>query len=142
MIVRPAQGRRYSMGNMSAIFFADREETDSRYSVSEWWLQPNTKGPHPHDHEDDHIFCVIAGTVSLLTDGEWTDAGRGCYAVIPGGVTHTFENRGTEECGFISVTIPGGFEYRMPDIVKWFEEQAAETGATAASQHPADSDKD
>jgi mannose-6-phosphate isomerase-like protein (cupin superfamily) len=55
----------------------------------------------------------------LLIDGEWTDAARGCYAVIPGSIPHDFENRGFEECGFISINAPAGFEEKMPDIVKW-----------------------
>jgi quercetin dioxygenase-like cupin family protein len=105
---------------MRAIFLADGEETDARYSISEWWLEPRTRGPGTHAHSDDHIFYVLAGTVSLLIDGEWTDATRGSYALIPGGVPHDFENRGSEECGFISINAPGGFERSMPGIVRWF----------------------
>ncbi len=114
------------MGRMRAIFFADGKETDSRYSISEWWLEPRTPGVGPHSNPEDHILYVLAGTVSLLIDNEWTDATRGCYAVIPGGITHAFENRGSEECGFISINAPGGFEQKMPDIVNWFAEHPEE----------------
>ncbi len=122
LIVRPDQGRKYDMGRMRAVFFADGDETHTRYSISEWWLEPRTPGPGAHSHPDDHIFYVLTGTLSLFIDGERTDAPRGSYALIPGGVTHTFENRGTEECGFISINAPGGFEQKMPGIVDWFVE--------------------
>ena len=56
VIVAPTQGRYYSMGRMRAVFKADGAETDSRYSISEWWLEPNTRGPGTHAHPEDHIF--------------------------------------------------------------------------------------
>ncbi len=120
LIIQPAQGRHYGMGRMRAVFFADGDETGGRYSISEWWLEPRTRGPGEHSHANDHIFYVITGTLSLLIDGERTDAPRGSYAVLPGGVAHDFENRGAEECGFISINAPGGFEQTMPAIVEWF----------------------
>jgi mannose-6-phosphate isomerase-like protein (cupin superfamily) len=67
---------------------------------------------------------VLAGTVSLLVEGEWTEATRGCYAVIPGGISHDFENGGFVECGFISINAPAGFEEMMPHIVKQLAERA------------------
>lgn len=46
VIVVPAgEGRSYPMGRITAVFKADGEETGKRYSVSEWWLEPNTQGP-------------------------------------------------------------------------------------------------
>jgi quercetin dioxygenase-like cupin family protein len=122
LIVRPDQGRKYDMGRMRAVFFADGDETDARYSISEWWLEPRTRGPGAHSHPEDHIFHVLTGTLSLLMDGGRTDAPRGSYALIPGGVTHDFENHGAEECGFISINAPAGFEQKMPKIVEWFAE--------------------
>jgi mannose-6-phosphate isomerase-like protein (cupin superfamily) len=120
LILRPGQGRSYPMGRMRAVFIADTGETDSRYSVSEWWLEPNTRGPGTHAHPEDHVFYVIEGTVSIVIDGEWFHAARGSYALIPGGTPHDFENRGNDRCGFISLNVPGGFELAMPRITQWF----------------------
>jgi mannose-6-phosphate isomerase-like protein (cupin superfamily) len=119
-VFRPTEGRKYEMGRMRALFIADGEETESRYSISEWWLEPRTGGPGAHSHPEDHIYYVLTGTVSVFLDGEWTEAVRGCCILIPGGTVHTFENRGSEECGFLSINAPGGFEQRMPEIVEWF----------------------
>jgi hypothetical protein len=59
-VVAPEEGRVYPMGRMRAVFKADTDETASRYSVSEWWLEPRTRGPGVHAHPDDHVFHVIA----------------------------------------------------------------------------------
>jgi len=120
LILAPGQGRLYSMGRMHAVFIADTAETDSRYSVSEWWLEPNTAGPGNHSHPEDHVFYVLEGTVSMAIDGEWCHAVRGSYALIPGGTPHYFENHGSVRCGFISLNVPGGFELKLPGIVEWF----------------------
>lgn len=122
LIRRPDDARRYDMGRMRADFFADEEETAGRYSISEWWLDPHTEGPHPHEHEEDHVFYVLSGTLSLFLDGEWHEAPRGTCAVIPGGTQHTFENGSAEQCGFLSINRPGGFEKKLPELVEWFAE--------------------
>jgi quercetin dioxygenase-like cupin family protein len=122
LIVRPGQGRTYDMGRMRAVFVADGTETANRYSISEWWLEPRTDGPGPHAHDDDHIFHVLEGALSLFIDGEWSDIPRGGYAVLPGGTLHDFENRGADGCRFISINTPAGFERKMPELVAWFAE--------------------
>ena len=43
VILAPGEGRSYPMGRVSAVFKADGPETRSRYSVSEWWLEPHTR---------------------------------------------------------------------------------------------------
>ncbi|HSZ52419.1 MAG TPA: cupin domain-containing protein [Caulobacteraceae bacterium] len=116
VVVQPDQGRAYAMGPMRAIFKADGDETAAHYSVSEWWLEPRTRGPGVHEHAEDHVFFVITGTLSLCVDGQWLQLERGGYVVIPGGAPHDFGNRGSTPAGFIAFTSPGGFEEHMPDI--------------------------
>jgi quercetin dioxygenase-like cupin family protein len=116
-IIPPEQGRAYDMGRMRAVFKADGEESDNRYSVSEWWLEPRTRGPGLHAHDDDHVFYVVAGTLSIRLSGEdWSHASAGSYILIPGGTPHTFENQGEIRTGFISFNSPGGFEEKMLGI--------------------------
>src|ERR1700752_3357417 len=122
LVLAPGQGRVYSMGRMRAVFVADTAETDSRYSVSEWWLEPNTKGPGTHSPPDDHVFYGIEGKVSIAIDDGGFRGVRGSDALTPGGTPHDFENRGAVRCGFISLNVPGGFELKLPGIVEWFAE--------------------
>lgn len=118
----PGGGRVYPMGRISAIFKADGTETDSRYSISEWWLEPHTKGPGAHSHPEDDIFYVLDGTMSVLIAGEWTHAAKGAFVLVPGGIAHDFENRGDTRAGLLNFSVPGAFEPSMPDISRWFAE--------------------
>jgi hypothetical protein len=83
IVVPPEEGRDYPMGQIRAVFKADTDETVRRYSVSEWWLDPRTRGPHVHQHPEDHVFYVIAGTLSVRLNEDWRDAARGSYVIIP-----------------------------------------------------------
>jgi len=121
VVLGPGEGRAYEMGFMSAVFKADGAETDDRYSVSEWWLEPSSPGPGAHSHAaNDEIFYVLAGTPRLLVGERWVDGATGSFFLIPAGVTHDFENPGDERAGLLNVFIPGGFERNMPSIVDWF----------------------
>lgn len=123
VVLAPGEGRAYPMGRLSAVFKADGEETAGSYSISEWWLDPHTKGPGPHSHPEDDVFYVLEGTLSVLVDAEWVDAAAGSFVLVPGNVTHDFENRTSERAGMLNVSAPGSFEDKMPGIAKWFTER-------------------
>ena len=108
------------MGRISALFKADGSETADRYSISEWWLEPNTQGPGAHSHPEDDIFYVLEGTMSFLIQDRWVDAPKGAFVLAPGGVTHDFENRGSVCAGVLNFSAPGNFEQHMPGIAEWF----------------------
>ena len=93
IILAPGQGRAYPMGRIAAVFKADEDETQSRYSVSEWWLEPRTQGP---------------------------ECPRGSFVLVPGGTTHDFENRSSARAGVLNFSAPGPFEPDMPAIAEWF----------------------
>lgn len=122
VVLGPGEGRAYPMGGISAVFKADGAETERAYSISEWWLDPHTKGPGAHSHPKDDVFYVLAGTISVLVGTEWIGARAGSFVLVPGGVTHDFENRGSERAGMLNVSAPGDFEERMPGIAEWFAE--------------------
>lgn len=122
VVLAPGEGRAYPMGRINAVFKADGDETAGRYSISEWWLEPNTQGPGAHSHPEDDIFYVIEGTMSILVGEQWHQGERGSFVVVPGGVTHDFENRSNARAGVLNLSIPGAFEPHMPEIVKWFAE--------------------
>src|ERR1041384_6101246 len=88
LFLGPNQGRDYPMGRIRALFKADEAETANQYSISEWWLEPNTQGPGPHSHDEDDVFYVLEGTMSILVGDRWIDAARGAFVLVPGGVTH------------------------------------------------------
>ncbi|MDI6027140.1 cupin domain-containing protein [Corticibacterium sp. UT-5YL-CI-8] len=121
IVLLPGEGRRYELGKMTAVFKADGPETDERYSVSEWWLEPNTTGPGAHAHEEnDEVFYVIEGIASILVGDRWIDAPKGSFLRIPARIQHDFENRTSSRIGLLNWFFPGGFEKNMPGIVEWF----------------------
>jgi mannose-6-phosphate isomerase-like protein (cupin superfamily) len=65
------------MGPIRAVFKADSNELAGSYSVSERWLEPRTRGPGVHAHPEDHVFYVVAGTLSLRLNDEWSPVTKG-----------------------------------------------------------------
>ena len=124
VVLGPGEGRAYPMGRISAVFKADGAETAEGYSNSEWWLDPHTKGPGPHSHPEDDVFYVLAGTMSVLVGTEWIEASAGSFVLVPGNVTHDFENRSSERAGFLNIGAPGDFEPQMPAIAQWFVDRS------------------
>ncbi len=122
ILLGPGEGRTYRGGRVSAVFKADGVETQSRYSISEWWLEPRTQGPGPHSHPEDDIFYVIAGTMNVLAGEKWMRAAQGSFVLIPGGMIHDFENQSDARAGILNFSAPGGFEPNVPAIMQWFAE--------------------
>jgi len=122
----PGKGRCYAMGRIGAVFKADGDETARRYAISEWWLEPHTQGPGAHAHEEDDVFYVIEGTMSILLGDRWIDAPQGSFVLAPGGLSHDFQNRSSARAGVLNVSVPGGFETDMPAIARWFAEHPPE----------------
>ena len=122
VILAPGEGRAYPMGRIGAVFKADGAETRELYSISEWSLEPDTKGPGPHSHDEDDVFYVLEGTMSILVGDTWTHAPRGSFVLVPGGTTHDFENRGSVRATMLNVSAPGAFEPHMAGISDWFHE--------------------
>ncbi len=122
IVLPPGQGRSYPMGRISAVFKADGAETQHKYSISEWWLEPHCTGPGAHAHPEDDVFFVIEGTMSFLMGEAWQDAPQGSFILVPGGTTHDFENRSAKRAGVLNFSIPGDFEPHMPGIAQWFQE--------------------
>ena len=117
-------GRAYALGPMRSVFKTDGDETDDTYSISEWWLEPRTPGPGPHQHEaNDDIFYVLAGRFDFLVGDQHIHAGPGDFLRVPAGVMHDFGNPGDEPAGLLNFYVPGGFEQEMPGIVAWFDAQ-------------------
>ena len=126
IVLPPGEGRHYACGPMQSVFLADGEETESRYSVSIWRVDPNKPGPGAHAHEsNDELFFVIDGTMTFLVGNQHIDAVAGTFLRIPAGVMHDFENRTAYPAAALNVFIPSGFEVNMPGIVEWYRAQSS-----------------
>lgn len=139
VVLGPGEGRSYPMGPLSAVFKADGDESEQRYSISEWWLDPHTKGPGSHSHPEDDVFYVLAGTMSVAVGEEWVEAPAGSFVLVPGGTPHDFENRTSSRAGMLNVSAPGNFEQHVPGIAQWFRDRSPADARTtdAATEAPA-----
>ncbi len=131
IVLLPGAGRAHAMGPVHALFKADGDETRGRYSISEWRLEPYTRGPGAHAHEEDDVFFVIEGTMSFLVGGAWVDAPTGSLVIAPGGTAHDFENRSAERAVALNLKVPGNFEPDMEGIAEWFRARSAAACRTA-----------
>ena len=123
IILEPGAGRAYDLGSMRGVFKADGGETEDRYCVSEWSVDPGQPGPGPHHHDsNEELFLVTEGTMSFLVADRWIDAPAGTFIRIPAGVTHDFENRSSEPATAFNVFIPGGFEAPFRE---WWQQHGA-----------------
>ncbi|CAG9622309.1 cupin domain-containing protein [Sutcliffiella rhizosphaerae] len=118
LFVPNGSGRTYNMGSLSSVFFADGEETNNRYSVSEWWLDAHSDGPGPHSHEEnEELFYVLEGVMTFLIGDNTFEAPKGSFLRIPAKTIHDFTNKSV-----LNIFIPGGFEEKMPKIVQWYQD--------------------
>ncbi|HVY39034.1 MAG TPA: cupin domain-containing protein [Polyangia bacterium] len=124
------------MGALRAVFKADGAETRGRYAISEWWLEPFTRGPGAHAHDEDDVFFVLEGTMSFFVGGRWTDAPKGSLVIVPGGTPHDFENRTAERAGMLNLAVPGEFEPEMNGIAEWFRGRSAADSRTDNAPKP------
>jgi hypothetical protein len=56
---------------------------------------------------------------------DWIGAPQGSFVLVPGGITHDFQNRSTARAGVLVFSHPGGFEQHMPSVVEWFTNHPA-----------------
>ena len=71
--------------------------------------------------EDEAMDDLHRHLFTVLMDKEWKDAPRGSFVLVPGGMTHTFQNRSDARAGLLNIGVPGGFEAGMPNIAAWFK---------------------
>ena len=127
ILLGPDEGRHYECGPMHALFLADGTESDDRYSVSIWRVEPGKNGPGAHSHDaNEELFYVVEGTMTFQVGNEMVDAPVGTFLRVPARVIHDFGNRTREPAAVLNVFIPGGFEVHMPDIVEWFRTNPAQ----------------
>lgn len=86
------------------------EQSEGRVSVVESVMPPGATGPPVHTHAFDEGFYVLEGELTFRVDEQLVTARGGELAFAPGGVPHTFTNRGENPARFLIVCTPAGFE--------------------------------
>jgi glyoxylate utilization-related uncharacterized protein len=95
------------------------------------WSATSTGGPPPHTHiNDDEIFYVATGAITLIVEGQEIESGAGSFALVPKGAVHTFRNDGSEDARLLIMIKPAGLD-------KFFQEVGVPIADPAADPPPA-----
>lgn len=84
-------------GAIEAVLWEDSSEGD-RAVLVRWTF--NTKVP-PRVRAQDLHLVVLAGTLTVEVDGEYTEFGPGGFATVPGGTEHALGCAATGQCTFL-----------------------------------------
>jgi quercetin dioxygenase-like cupin family protein len=87
---------------------ASSEQTGGAYSLIEE-LCPVNAGPPPHTHEQDEVFYVLEGEITLIAGSVKTAAKAGSLAYIPAHTVHSFRVD-ADQTRLLNFYFPGGFE--------------------------------
>jgi len=79
-------------------------------------LVPPGGGPPMHIHQnEDEMFYLLEGNLSVIVDSSETSAGPGHFVHVKRGIPHTYRNTGDHVAKMLAVFTPAGME-------GWFEE--------------------
>jgi mannose-6-phosphate isomerase-like protein (cupin superfamily) len=97
------------------------EQTGGTFTLMHGSAPPGG-GPPPHVHaNEDELFLLIEGRVSIFANDCWTEVGPGGAVYLPRGVVHSFRNIGTTPSQHWIIGTPSGLE-------KFFGQCAEEFG--------------
>jgi quercetin dioxygenase-like cupin family protein len=136
----PAVSRRrlantVTFGTVSITFLLTATETGGSLSVMENAMRPGTEPPyHIHDNEDE-IFYVLEGHLSVMVDGTVYECRTGDTVFLPRAVPHTFRVR-SEVARCLSIVTPSGFENFFNAIGKPAHSLAAPSAENALPNFP------
>jgi mannose-6-phosphate isomerase-like protein (cupin superfamily) len=126
----PDDGKAYGVVGHKYRLLATGEQTGGEYAVFEAIVPPG-EGPPPHLHvNDDEMFYVATGAITLVVEGREIESGVGSFALVPRGTVHTFRNDGAEAARLVIMIRPAGLD-------RFFQEVGVPIRDPAADPPPA-----
>jgi mannose-6-phosphate isomerase-like protein (cupin superfamily) len=87
------------------------------YELTEWDVEPGTKGPPVHVHrEHAEGFYVMSGHFGFVLDGITTYGKPGTHVLVPKGHAHSFWNAGAHPGRLLLIVSPPGLEHYFRDL--------------------------
>ena len=118
----PGEGKAVSARGSAMIFKAVAETTDSAFSLMERTLPVSNRRPQPHTHGGPEGFYVLEGQIEFVVGGESRVGEPGFWALVPGGVAHTFGNAGNVPARLLIIHIPAADAYFVELQELWSRE--------------------
>ncbi len=112
VFLRHGKRKTVSLGPNTVTFIVSGEETDGRYSVTEFAAAPPpapSAPMHIHKKEDEAMY-VLEGDFQLFVEKEAMPAPSGSFMLVRRGTLHTISNLGPGVGRLLIILTPPGFE--------------------------------
>ncbi|MCF6263824.1 MAG: cupin domain-containing protein [Xanthomonadales bacterium] len=109
-LMRSADAPSVMDGEQNIKLLLSGEESGGRFMVSLITLEPDTGAPPHHQPNEDEIFLVVSGQVTITIGHETQTVGSGDFAYAPRNTTHAFRAAGGKPAVMFSINSPGGHE--------------------------------
>jgi mannose-6-phosphate isomerase-like protein (cupin superfamily) len=107
----PGEGVTVSARGSLMQFKAVSDTTGGAFSLMERELPVSNRRPQPHTHQGPEGFYVLEGSIEFIVGTEHRTGGPGFWALVPGGVAHTFGNAGKSPARLLIIHAPAAEAY-------------------------------
>src|SRR5574342_137869 len=107
----PGEGIAVSARGSAMLFKAVANTTGGAFSLMERELPVRNRRPQPHTHEGPEGFYVLEGSIEFVVGNQTRVGGPGFWALVPGGVAHTFGNVGESPAKLLIIHAPAADGY-------------------------------
>lgn len=95
------------VGQLEINFLLEAADTNGQLAIFELFVPAGAKVPLPHFHEAyDETVYGIEGITTFTVNGEVKELHPGETIFIARGISHGFDNLGTEDCKALAVVTP------------------------------------
>ena len=107
IVLHSGEGQSITIGTSQCTFKLTGKDTQGRFGLFEYVLQPETEGPSPHIHKKmTEIFYVVKGELELVLNQDKIIAPAGTLMSVPENTPHGFSNRSQQEAKFLIMFCP------------------------------------
>lgn len=111
IFLEPDEGKVVTARGSRMVFKAMAETTNGAFSFMERELPVSNRRPQPHRHVGPEGFYVLQGLIEFVVGDERRTGGPGFWALVPGGLPHTFGNAGESPARLLILHAPAADAY-------------------------------
>ena len=115
----PGEGMRLSARGSLMVFKAVSDSTAGAFSLMERELPVSNRRPQQHTHRGPEGFYVLEGSIEFVVGTQKRIGGPGFWALVPGGVPHTFGNAGESPARLLIIHAPATEAYFVALQEQW-----------------------
>lgn len=115
----PGEGLALSARGSAMTFKAVADTTGGAFSLMERELPVSNRRPQPHRHQGPEGFYVLDGSIEFVADNQSRIGVPGFWALVPGGVAHTFGNAGESPARLLIIHAPAADAYFVELQALW-----------------------